>query len=82
MKLTDEQLKNALLKILEFNPMCPICSGRDFEHANDGYMLIAPNELENKKFDLGKDVSLLPLLPIICKKCGYTMLFNSTVLTK
>lgn len=78
MKLTDEQLQLALLKITEKSPKCPVCGGHNLGYANDGYMLFAPAKKEGNNYELlNSETQMFPVFPMTCNACGYVLMFNT-----
>jgi len=55
------------------NPVCPICTANNWQIAAIG---------EIRDFSGGGLVvggALIPVMPVVCNNCGYTLLFNALV---
>lgn len=56
--------------------ICPVCGEHHFVLGNT---LCTPlNMIDSGNLDIGGKI--LPLVPVTCENCGYTMFFNSKVL--
>lgn len=70
MKLTEEE-KQRLKENLSNINSCPCCGSE----ASLRYIEI-PFQLNSMGFNDNNKMSVIPLVPAICSKCGYTLFFN------
>lgn len=77
MELTEEQTQ----KMQEFfnsesfkNGNCPICGNGEFTFLSTVYKLTAFNRPNTPTIE--QQHSEYPVIPVVCKKCGYTMFMN------
>jgi len=75
MKLNDAQ-KQKLLEKLAFlkTSNCPIC-GESGWIVND--TIFEMREFQGGPLRIGDGTAILPIIPVTCKKCGHTIIFNA-----
>ena len=54
---------------------CPVCGQNNFIMDNN---IVSPMNINDGNINIGK--SLMPLVTVSCKHCGYTMFFNAKIL--
>ncbi|PWK98196.1 hypothetical protein [Hallerella porci] len=54
---------------------CPICRAKNWQIEEGAYEL---REFQGGNLVLGNG-SIIPVVPIMCRNCGYTILFNAIV---
>jgi len=75
MKLDDKQKENLLKHFNKNWPepnICPICKNDDWALSDT---IFGIQEYNKGKFIIGG--STMPLIPLVCKICGHTILFNA-----
>lgn len=77
MKLTARQQQKFLKAFAKTKPKCPLCGGIEFELLDAVYEV---REFDGTRLPLGGDVSLVPFLLTVCKKCGRMESFNALTL--
>jgi len=53
---------------------CPLCGQHDWSVQHDVYELVKRTENGS-----ARDESVMPVIPVICKKCGNTVLVNGDI---